>query len=202
MPIAALWIALSACHGRAECPERPGNVHVALRFPRQPACSSPSVGSITTTNSCSSWRRSQQRRQRALGRRQLLAGEEQRRVRRPREHELDHHRQRAEHVRRAEPVHPLAVDPARGCSPAPAPCPDGRRAAPAGASRRVGEHARVAEILDHGAARRAARKPRARPAPPRCATRTGCRSARASARPDARPARSRSARGQQASTGL
>ena len=59
IPIAALWIALSACQGRAECPERPWNVHVAFRLPRQPACSSLSVGSITTTNSCSSlWRSS------------------------------------------------------------------------------------------------------------------------------------------------
>ena len=59
IPTAAWWIALSACHGRAECPERPENVHVALMLPRQPACSSPSVGSITTTNSASSlWRSS------------------------------------------------------------------------------------------------------------------------------------------------
>ena len=44
-------MALSACHGRAEWPERPENVQVALMLPRQPACSSPSVGSITTTKS-------------------------------------------------------------------------------------------------------------------------------------------------------
>src|SRR3954454_24261110 len=54
MPIAARWMALSACQGRAECPERPVNVHVALRLPAQPACSALSVGSITTTNSASS----------------------------------------------------------------------------------------------------------------------------------------------------
>ncbi len=58
IPIAARWIALSACHGRAECPERPWNVQVALMLPRQPACSSLSVGSITTTKSASTGERS------------------------------------------------------------------------------------------------------------------------------------------------
>ena len=51
MPSAARVIAFSACHGRAECPERPRNSHDALMLPTQPACSSLSVGSITTTKS-------------------------------------------------------------------------------------------------------------------------------------------------------
>src|SRR4051812_32605936 len=58
-PAAARWIALSASHGRAECPARPWNVHVALTLPRQPACSALSVGSIITTSSGrSGWRSS------------------------------------------------------------------------------------------------------------------------------------------------
>ena len=199
IPSAARWIALSACHGRAECPERPENVHVALMFPRQPACSSPSVGSITTTNSASSGERSSSGVSALSVDGQLLAREEQRRVRRPREHELDHHRERALHVRRAEPVHAPVRRSARGCCPAPAPCPGGRRAAPAAASR-AGRRARTSRRDPRPRRRpRAARRPRARPAPPRSATRTGCRSARASARQDARPARSRWARG---STGM
>src|SRR3954447_25078982 len=58
MPSAAWWMAFSACQGRPEWPERPRNVHVAFRFPRQPACSSQSVGSITTTSSASTGERS------------------------------------------------------------------------------------------------------------------------------------------------
>src|SRR5829696_7737603 len=51
IPRAALWIALSASHGRAECPARPLKVHVALMLPRQPAWMALSVGSIITTSS-------------------------------------------------------------------------------------------------------------------------------------------------------
>ncbi len=51
MARAALWIALSASHGRAECPARPVNVQVALMLPRQPAWMALSVGSIITTSS-------------------------------------------------------------------------------------------------------------------------------------------------------
>src|SRR4051795_4036001 len=57
-PSAARVIAFSAAHGRAECPLRPRNVQTALMFPTQPACSSPSVGSIITTNSASTAERS------------------------------------------------------------------------------------------------------------------------------------------------
>jgi hypothetical protein len=51
IPAAARWIALSASHGRAECPERPWKVHVALTLPRQPAWTALAVGSMTTTRS-------------------------------------------------------------------------------------------------------------------------------------------------------
>src|SRR5215207_1303194 len=51
IPRAALWIALSASHGRAECPARPAKVQVALMLPRQPAWIALSVGSIITTSS-------------------------------------------------------------------------------------------------------------------------------------------------------
>ena len=58
-PAAARVIALSANHGRAECPDTPRNVHVALTLPRQPACSALSVGSIITASSGDSgWRAS------------------------------------------------------------------------------------------------------------------------------------------------
>ena len=140
----------------------------------------------------------EQRRERALVRGQLLAREEQRRVRRPREHELDHHRERAQHVRRAEPGHAPVRDP-------PGDVPLRRnRVQMAGEQHlrpqlgRVREHARVARDPRPRRRPRAARKPRAPRAAPRCGTRTGCRSARASARPDVRPARTRWARGSQA----
>src|SRR5688572_22992570 len=51
MPRAALWIAFSPSHGRAECPARPVKVQVALMLPRQPAWIALSVGSIITTSS-------------------------------------------------------------------------------------------------------------------------------------------------------
>src|SRR5215207_1934731 len=51
MPLAALWIALSASQGRAEWPARPAKVQVALMLPRQPAWMALSVGSIITTSS-------------------------------------------------------------------------------------------------------------------------------------------------------
>ena len=104
---------MSASQGRAECPERPSNVHVALTLPRQPACSSLSVGSITTTSSAASGSRSSSGAERALGGGQLLAAEEQQVDVRARQRELDHHRERALHVARAEPVHALGVAPAR-----------------------------------------------------------------------------------------
>ena len=65
-PAAARSIALSAFQGRAECPERPWNVQVALTLPRQPACSSLAVGSIITTSSAVERLARQQRRERAL----------------------------------------------------------------------------------------------------------------------------------------
>src|SRR5215210_284019 len=58
-PAAARWMALSASHGRAEWPARPWKIQVALMFPRQPACSALSVGSIITTSSgWTGWRAS------------------------------------------------------------------------------------------------------------------------------------------------
>jgi hypothetical protein len=57
-PSAARSIALSASHGRAEWPERPWNVQVALTLPRQPAWISFAVGSIITTSSGRSGSRS------------------------------------------------------------------------------------------------------------------------------------------------
>ena len=57
-PAAARSIALSASHGRAEWPERPWKLQVALMLPRQPACSSQPVGSIITTSAASSGSRS------------------------------------------------------------------------------------------------------------------------------------------------
>ena len=142
IPAAARWMALSASHGRAEWPLRPRKVHVALRLPRQPAWSALAVGSMTSTRSARAQRRlaGQQRRQRALGDRQLLAAEEH-------EAEVD----RAGRRRPARPARARASPPPRpscrprrgrgrrrrrggpgGC-PARARCRGGRRGARAGA---------------------------------------------------------------------
>lgn len=50
-PSTARVIALSPCHGRAECALTPRNVTVALRLPRQPAWIALSVGSSTIARS-------------------------------------------------------------------------------------------------------------------------------------------------------
>ena len=112
MPRAARWMALSASHGRAEWPLRPWNVQVALTFPRHPACSAPAVGSMTTATSASRrpGSRASSGAERALGHGQLLAPEEHdaevdRALRGRAQRELEHHGDRALHVRRAEPVH-------------------------------------------------------------------------------------------------
>src|SRR3954465_12321027 len=91
MPAAARWIALSASHGRAEWPERPWKVHVALTLPRQPAWTALAVGSMTRTGVAGVGGGLQdgdgvggpqprlareQPRQRALADRELLAPEE------------------------------------------------------------------------------------------------------------------------------
>ncbi len=152
----ARWIALSASHGRAVCPAVPRKVQVALMLPRQPACSSLSVGSITTTRSAS---RNpvlalQKRRQRAVAERQLLAAEEDEadvngRVGQRCKHQLDHHA-------RAPPPCPQAPSPWTGPTlQAPRQvalgrerCPGGRQAEPAAGHPRggAGQDAGVAGV--------------------------------------------------------
>ena len=155
-PAAACSIALSACHGRAEWPERPWNVHVALMLPRQPACSSHAVGSIITTSSAASGSRASSGVSADSRRRQLLAAEEQAADRRAGERELEHHGDGALHVARAEPVDAPAVDPPRPV------VLRGDGVEVAGEQhrrvRRPGEHARVAEVA-HRRRRRRARTP-------------------------------------------
>ena len=101
-------------------------------LPRQPACSALSVGSIITDELGATAGGARAAASSALS----SAGSSSRpknsaRERRPREHELDHHRERALHVAARQPVHALAVAAAgRGC-PGPGRCRGGRRAAPA-----------------------------------------------------------------------
>ena len=130
-PAAARVIALSANHGRAECPETPWNVHVALTLPRQPACSALSVGSIITTSSgASGWRASS-------GVSALSSNGSSSRPKNSAPNgsavadELDHHRERALHVARAEPDRRAPRRAGRGGCPGPGRCRGGRRAAPA-----------------------------------------------------------------------
>ena len=92
----------------------------------------------------------EQRRQRGLVRGELLAAEEQAAHRRAGERELEHHRDRALHVRGAEAVHAPAVDPAgpvvlRGHGVEMAGEQDRRVVA-------AGQHARVAQVADRHAA--------------------------------------------------
>ena len=96
-------------------------VQVALMFPTQPACSVLAVGSITIARSAvaQAGLALEQRGQRAVAERQLLAAEEDEAEvelggGRRGERELDHHRDRAEHVGGAEPVDaPLSIQPGR-----------------------------------------------------------------------------------------
>ena len=154
MPAAARWMALSASHGRAEWPERPWKVQVALTLPRQPAWMALAVGSITTTRSAyrSPASRSSRGAERALGDRELLAPEEHvaevDRRGAPRQRQLDHDRHRALHVGGAQAVHRLGVAPAR----AVALSGDGVEVAreederALAALRRAGQHAGVAGV--------------------------------------------------------
>ena len=144
IPAAARWIALSANHGRAEWPATPWKLQVALMLPRQPAWIALSVGSIITTSSGCERVAREQRGQRALGERQLLAAEEQGAERRAVAHELDHHRERALHVARAEAVDGLGVAAA-------GPVALGRDGVEVAAEQharalRAGQHAGVAEV--------------------------------------------------------
>ena len=80
-PSSARSMALSACHGRAEWPLTPRNERRALMWPRQPACTSPSVGSSTIARAAS-WialRALEESRERVVLRWELLAAEEEQR---------------------------------------------------------------------------------------------------------------------------
>ena len=124
MPCALRWMALSASHGRAECPLRPRNVHVALTFPRQPDWRALAVGSTTArsavprpgsrsssgcralraTGSSSRPKKTNPRSSASpavpLAARSITA-------------QLHHHGQRALHVHRAEAVDDAVLDAAR-----------------------------------------------------------------------------------------
>ena len=109
-PSKASRIAFTPSQGRAECAERPSKTTRAFRLPRQPSCRVLSVGSrqITSSASSTSGVRSKTRGKRVLGRPELLAREEEEaevvgevRLRRP-PGELDHHREAALHVARAQ----------------------------------------------------------------------------------------------------
>ena len=190
---AARWIALSASHGRAECPERPwkrpGRVDVA-----EAAGVDRVVGRLHHHHELGGdlvAGARQQRRQRALGDRQLLAPEEQaRRTARP--------ASASSIITASAPFMSLAPRPwTRSSSRRPGrlscaghgvevPGEQHRRPRP----RRAGQDAGVAEV---GTSRPPpAGRPRRGPrAPPRRATRTGCRPARASGRRGGRRARRR-----------
>ena len=128
----------------------------------------------------------EQRRQRALGERQLLAAEEQRAERRAVAHELDHHRERALHVAGAEAERRARRRGGRAGCPGPGRCRDDRRAP------RARPPGRRARRCRRGRAHPAAGRARAPQAAPRHETPKRCRSARASWPPGARPARARS----------
>ena len=118
-------------------------------LPRQPAWMALSVGSIITTSSAPERLARQQRRERALGHRELLAPEEQAVEAGAGERELEHHGHRALHVAGAEPVDALGVAAAGpvalgGDRVEVAGEQDGRAGA--------GQHAGVAEVADGRAA--------------------------------------------------
>ena len=190
MPAAARWIALSASHGRAEWPatpwKRPGRVDVA-----EAAGVERVVGRLHHHHELGgeTGSRVEQRGQRALGERQLLAAEEQRRRAA---------RRRAARARSSPPARPSCRSRrgrgrarrrgGRAGCPGPGRCRGGRRAA-RGAPVRAGR----ARRCRRGRAPAAAAEPRdvRRRAAPRRATPRGCRSARASARRGARRGRCR-----------
>ena len=180
-------IALTPSHGRAECAERPSKTTRALRLPRQPSCSVLSVGSrqITSCASSTSGARSKTRGQRVLGRAELLAREEEQRevvgelgAVGP-AGELDHHREAALHVARAEADDRAVLDPAgqvalRRDGVGVAGEQHERLARPLGVEQRLAVRER--RCSSGTASCDVGRRPR-----PRAATRTGCRRARASA---------------------
>ena len=117
-------------------------------LPRQPAWIALSVGSIITTSSAASALAGEQRRERALGHRQLLAAEEQAVEAGAGERELEHHGDGALHVAGPEAVDALGV----AAAGAVALGGDGVEVAGEQHGRsRPGEHAGVAEVA-HGRA--------------------------------------------------
>ena len=160
-PRTSSWIAFTPVQGRAECALSPLKVTRAWMLPRQPAWRMQSVGSSTTA-SCASRDEAavEERGQRALRNRNLLAREEEVAAGNAGARELDHHRDARLHVARAEPVHGAVRDAARDV--------------PLGGNRveMPGEHDRPVAVEEHLAvvverAARARARARARREPPR-----------------------------------
>ena len=120
-PSSASLIALTPSHGRAECAERPSKTTRALMFPRQPSCSVLSVGSRQITSADSSIIGAASNRP-GSG---FTSGPSSSRGKKssPRSYassaslgpggQLDHHREPALHVGRAEAVNRTVLDPPR-----------------------------------------------------------------------------------------
>ena len=154
IPAAALWIALSASHGRAECPRAP--VEGPRRVDVAQAAGVDRVGRrLHDDHEVGVAQRRlalEQPGERALGDRQLLAPEEHvaevDRRRRARQRQLDHHGERALHVGGAEPVDRVGVAPAGTVAlrrdGVEVPGQEHERAL--AALRRAGQHAGVARV--------------------------------------------------------
>jgi hypothetical protein len=151
MPSARRWIALSACHGRALWPLTPGDQRghdVAHAAGLQPV-----GGGLHDHGELGRAQRvlaGQQRGERRLGDRQLLAPEEDEPGVGARERELDHDGQRALHVARAQPVDGVASRrPGRlSCAGTVSKCPASTTRGRSG----PGDHARVARVAHRHAA--------------------------------------------------
>ena len=162
IPAAARWIALSASHGRAECPERPWKVQRRIDVAQAAGVDGVrgrlhhhhEVGGAQPRLAL------EQPGEGALGDRQLLAPEEHvaevDRRRLARQRQLDHHGEGALHVGGAEAVDRVGVAPARAVALRGNGVEVARPGARAGAPAlsRAGEHAGVARVARVDAASR------------------------------------------------